>query len=99
MTSMKSERATRQATRMALVGPLIALLALLAGAGCATTSDVSAAEADAQKAMRVAEEARQTANAAAADAAAARRAAEEAAVDAREANEKADRIFRRSLEK
>lgn len=75
------------------------LIALFAGVGCATNTDVSAARSEAQEALRVAEEARSTANSAADDAAAARRAAEDAAAEAREANEKADRIFQRSLQK
>jgi hypothetical protein len=53
----------------------------------------------ASDARRIAEEANRKADAAAADAAAARAAAEAAARDAKEANEKADRIFQRSLHK
>ncbi|HVN40308.1 MAG TPA: Lpp/OprI family alanine-zipper lipoprotein [Myxococcota bacterium] len=77
----------------------VALTALLLGVGCATNGDVSAARAEAEQARRIAEDANAKASAAAADAAAARAAAERAAQDAREANEKADRIFQRSLHK
>ena len=73
--------------------------ALLAAAGCATSSDVGSVRQDAQEARRIAEEANAKASAAAEDAAAARAAAEAAAADAREANQKADRIFQRSLHK
>jgi hypothetical protein len=76
-----------------------ALIALLAGVGCATNKDVSGARADAAEARRIAEDANAKASAAAADAAAARAAAEAAARDAQEANQKADRIFQRSLHK
>ena len=77
-----------------------ALIALVAGIGCATNNaELNAARADAQEARRVAEEANAKANAAAADAASARAAAEDAAKSAREANEKADRIFQRTLHK
>jgi hypothetical protein len=76
-----------------------ALIALLAGVGCATSNDVSGVRADAENARRIAEEANAKASAAQADAAAARAAAEQAARDAAAANEKADRIFQRSLHK
>jgi hypothetical protein len=76
-----------------------ALIALLAGAGCATNQDVSSVRAEVAEARRIAEQADAKARAAAADAASARAAAEAAARDAREANEKADRIFQRSLQK
>jgi hypothetical protein len=82
--------------RRAMAGALFALFAVV---GCATNTDVSSARAEAQEARRIAEQANSKADAAAADAAAARRAAEDAAVAAREANEKADRIFQRSLQK
>lgn len=72
---------------------------LLAAAGCASSGDVNTVRDDAQEARRLAEEANATATVASADAAAARTAAEAAAKDAREANEKADRIFQRSLHK
>jgi hypothetical protein len=75
------------------------VFALWATAGCATGSDVSSMQNDVNEARRLAEAANAKASAAAADAAAARAAAEEAAVQAREANEKADRIFQRSLKK
>ena len=77
----------------------VALTTLLLGVGCATSGDVSGAKAEAEQARRIAEDANAKASAAAADAAAARAAAERAAQDAREANEKADRIFQRSLHK
>jgi len=77
----------------------VALTALFVGVGCATNGDVSGAKAEAEQARRIAEDANAKASAAAADAAAARAAAERAAADAREANEKADRIFQRSLHK
>jgi hypothetical protein len=77
----------------------VALAALFVGVGCATNKDVSGARSDAEQARRIAEDANAKASAAAADAAAARAAAERAAQDAREANEKADRIFQRSLHK
>jgi uncharacterized lipoprotein NlpE involved in copper resistance len=76
-----------------------AMVALLAGLGCATNAEVHAARTDAQEARRLAEDANAKASAAAADAAAARAAAEDAATSAREANEKADRIFQRTLHK
>jgi hypothetical protein len=72
---------------------------LAAMLGCASTGDVSSVRQDAADARRIAEEANAKASAAAADAAAARTAAEDAARQAREANEKADRIFQRSLHK
>ena len=71
----------------------------LAAAGCASNGDVNTVKGDAQEARRVAEDANDKASVATADAAAARMAAEAAANDAREANEKADRIFQRSLHK
>jgi hypothetical protein len=77
----------------------IGLMALGMGAGCASTNDLTSVRNDAQEARRIAEEANAKASAASADAAAARAAAEAAAADAREANEKADRIFQRSLHK
>jgi hypothetical protein len=75
------------------------VVALFAASGCATSGDMSSVRNDAQEARRIAEQANAKADAAAADAAAARSAAEAAAMDAREANEKADRIFQRSLHK
>jgi len=72
---------------------------VLAAAGCASSGDVNTVRDDAQQARRLAEEANTKSTLAAADAAAARAAAEAAAKDAREANEKADRIFQRSLHK
>jgi hypothetical protein len=73
---------------------IAALLAGQAAIGCA-----SSGANEAQETRRMAEDANRKADAAAADAAAARAAAEQAAQDAREANEKADRIFQRSLKK
>jgi len=75
-----------------------ASLMTLAG-GCASTGDVDTVKSDAQEARRLAEQANEKATLAAADAAAARTAAEAAAQDSKEANEKADRIFQRSLKK
>ena len=75
----------------ALAGALIVGLAV----GCASSGNMN----DAQEARRTAEDANRKADMAVADAAAARAAAEAAAKDAREANEKADRIFQRSLHK
>ena len=77
----------------------VGLFALLAAAGCATSGDLGSVRQDAQEARRIAEEANAKASAAAEDAAAARAAAEAAAAEAREANQKADRIFQRSLHK
>ena len=80
----------------------IALAALIAGQaalGCASSGDMNSVRDEARDAKRTADEANRKADAAAADAAAARAAAERAAQDAREANEKADRIFQRSLHK
>jgi hypothetical protein len=77
---------------------IVAALALVA-AGCASNGDVKTVQSDAQEARRLAEEANSKATLAAADAAAARAAAEAAAKDSKEANEKADRIFQRSLHK
>jgi hypothetical protein len=74
-------------------------ISLVAGVGCASTGSVDSAKGDAAEARRIAEAADAKASQAAADAAAARAAAEEAAKDAKEANEKADRIFQRSLHK
>jgi murein lipoprotein len=76
-----------------------ALIVAMAAVGCASTGDMDDVRSDAQEARRIAEDANRKADAAAADAAAARTAAETAAQDAREANEKADRIFQRSLHK
>ena len=86
----------RWGTLRAIAGSWILVLA---AAGCASSGDVSTVRDDAQEARRLAEEANATATVASADAAAARTAAEAAAKDAREANEKADRIFQRSLHK
>jgi murein lipoprotein len=84
----------------------LVLAGLLAGTGCASTSDmtqlksdVATAQADAAEARRIAEEARDAAAAAQSDASAARAAADAAATEARTASEKADRIFQRSLHK
>jgi len=74
-------------------------IALFVATGCATSGDMTSVRNDAQEARRIAEEANAKASAAQSDAAAARAAAEAAAADAREANEKADRIFQRSLHK
>ena len=87
---------TRPGTLRAIAA---AWIVVLVAAGCASNGDVNTVRADAQEARRLAEEANAKATAAAADAAAARTAAEAAAKDAREANEKADRIFQRSLHK
>ena len=76
-----------------------AVALLLATAGCASSGDVNTVRDDAQQARRLAEQANEKATLAAADAAAARSASEAAAKDAKEANEKADRIFQRSLHK
>ena len=76
-----------------------AAVLVLTAAGCASNGDVSTVRSDAQEARRMAEEANAKATLAAADASAARTAAEAAAKDAREANEKSDRIFQRSLHK
>ena len=89
-------RGERRALAAALFAALIAGPAAL---GCASSGDMSSVRSEAQDARRSAEEANRKADAAAADAAAARTAAEKAAQDAREANEKADRIFQRSLHK
>ena len=72
---------------------------LALAAACASNGDVNTVKGDAQDAKRIAEEADAKATLAASDAAAARTASEAAAKDAREANEKADRIFQRSLHK
>jgi hypothetical protein len=77
----------------------IAAALVLAAAGCASNGEVKTVQSDAQEARRIAEEANAKATLAAADAAAARAAAESAAKDSKEANEKADRIFQRSLHK
>jgi hypothetical protein len=87
---------SRVGTKSAIVGCVIALGV---ATGCATSGDMSSVRNDAQEARRIAEQANAKADAASADAAAARAAAEAAALDAREANEKADRIFQRSLQK
>ena len=68
------------------------LLTAVLAVGCATSGD-------AEQAQQMAEDANRKAEMAVADAAAARAAAEAAAKDAKEANEKADRIFQRSLHK
>ena len=68
-------------------------------AACASTGEVDSVRDDSMETRRLAEAADAKASAAAVDAAAARVAAEAAAKDAREANEKADRIFQRSLHK
>ena len=77
----------------------IAAALALAAAGCASNGEVKTVQSDAQEARRIAEEADAKATLAAADAAAARAAAEAAAKDSKEANEKADRIFRQGLRK
>ena len=87
---------SRRGARLGIAG---GLFALCAAAGCATSGDVGNARNDAQEARHIAEQANSKATQAAADAAAARTAAEAAAADAREANQKADRIFQRSLHK
>ena len=74
-----------------------ALTAMLVAVGCASSGNT--ARDDAAEARRAADDANRKAEMAVADAAAARAAAEAAAKDAREANEKADRIFQRSLKK
>jgi hypothetical protein len=71
----------------------------LTAAACASTGDVDNVRDDSMETRRLAEAADAKASLAAADAAAARAAAEAAAKDAKEANEKADRIFQRSLKK
>ena len=86
----------RTGTLRAIAG---AWILALAAAGCASSGDVNTVRSDAQETRRLAEEANAKATLAVADAAAARAAAEAAAKDAREANEKADRIFQRSLHK
>jgi hypothetical protein len=86
----------RSGTLRAVAGSFVLTLAAL---GCASTGDVDSVRGDAAEARRLAEEANERSTTAAADAAAARAAAEAAAKDAREANEKADRIFQRSLHK
>ena len=80
-------------SKAARSGVAILLLAL---AGCATSTS---ARDDAQEALRVAREADAKATQAAADAAAARATADAAAHEAREASEKSDRIFQRTLHK
>jgi hypothetical protein len=82
-----------------LHGIAAASVLALAAAGCASSGDVNTVKSDAQETRRLAEEANDKASVATADASAARMAAEAAAKDAREANEKADRIFQRSLHK
>jgi uncharacterized protein DUF3359 len=85
---------------MGTKGIAILTLAFALGAtGCATSGDVSDAQAQAAEAKRIAEEANAKADRAAADAAAARAAADQAAEEARKASEKSDRIFQRSLHK
>jgi Alanine-zipper, major outer membrane lipoprotein len=79
----------------AIAGALMAIVAI----GCASSGDMNTARGDAQEARQAAADANRKADMAVADAAAARVAAEAAAKDAREANEKADRIFQRSLHK
>jgi len=85
----------RWGTLRAIAGSLILGLA----AACASTGDVDTVRSDAQETRRLAEEANAKATLAAADASAARTAAEAAAKDAREANQKSDRIFQKSLHK
>ena len=72
---------------------------VLGAAGCASNGDAGKVQSDASETRRLAEEANAKATTAAADAAAARTAAELAAQDAKQANEKADRIFQKSLHK
>jgi len=74
-----------------------ALAVVVMAIGCASSGNT--ARDDAAEARRAADDANRKADTAVADAAAARLAAETAAKDAREANEKADRIFQRSLHK
>jgi hypothetical protein len=74
-------------------------MAVVVASGCASSGDMNTARDDAAEARKAADDANRKAEMAVADAAAARAAAEAAAKDAREANEKADRIFQRSLHK
>ena len=76
-----------------------ALTASVVALGCASSGDMNTARDEAAEARRAADEANRKSETAVADAAAARAAAEAAAKDAREANQKADRIFQRSLHK
>jgi ABC-type molybdate transport system substrate-binding protein len=76
-----------------------ALATAFVAIGCASSGDMNTARDEAAQARQSAEDANRKAEMAVADAAAARAAAEAAAKDAREANEKADRIFQRSLHK
>jgi hypothetical protein len=85
--------------RSAFLRALATTSILALSAACASTGDVDSMRDDSAETRRIAEEADAKATSAAADAAAARAAAEAAAEDAREANEKADRIFQRSLHK
>jgi hypothetical protein len=96
MMELRSKGDSMRGEWRALAGAAIAAALAL---GCASSGDMNSVRNDAQEARRIAEQANRKADAAAADAAAARAAAESAANDAREANQKADRIFQRSLHK
>lgn len=75
----------------------LASLAILAG--CASTSDLKALQADVQRANETASRAASDAAAAQRDAAAAKAAAEAARDTAQDTNEKLDRMFKKSMYK
>jgi hypothetical protein len=83
---------------------LIVLVPVIALGACTTLSDedralVSAASQNAEQAKTIAQQALDASRAAQASANSAAQAANQAAADARAANEKADRMFQRSLRK
>lgn len=79
----------------------IALAAIAGLGGCATTSesDIESLRDEVNQANETAQSASASADAAKAEAAEARRIAEEAKVDAAEANDKIDQMFKKSMYK
>ncbi len=78
----------------------VLMMVSLAGlAGCASTSDMEALQAQVDKANSTASQAAADAAEAKRDAAAARTAAEQARDSAQETNEKLDRMFKKSMYK
>lgn len=87
----------RNSLKKIAAGLTLASLTILAG--CATTSDLEALQADVQRANETASRAASDAAAAQRDAAAAKAAAEAARDTAQDTNEKLDRMFKKSMYK
>ena len=87
----------RNSLKTVVAGLALASLTILAG--CASTSDLEALQADVQRANETASRAASDAAAAQRDAAAAKDAAEAARDTAQDTNEKLDRMFKKSMYK